>query len=86
MDLFQILWDAFSPYMMGILKIAFAITLFKFALRLLRSRLGTMSNVGNTNPYHGIFVAFSGYLLGKGIPIIIGITDQICEQILSKLW
>lgn len=84
LNLFEIIWNALSPYAFGILKLALAITLFSNALKILRSKSGSMINGGN-NPWSGIWTAFIGYLLGRGIPIIIGITDKICNDILTRL-
>lgn len=83
-DLFKIIWDALSPYAFAILKLALAITLFSFSLKILRQRTGSMG-MGGGNPWSGLWAAFIGYLLGRGIPIIIGITDKICNDILARL-
>lgn len=82
MDLFDIVWNALSPYAFSILRLALSITLFSNAIKIIRQKGGTIS--GN-NPWAGIWTAFLGYLLGRGIPIIIGVTDQICNDILNRL-
>lgn len=84
MDLFNIIWGSISPYAFGILKLALAITLFSNALKILRQRSGGMG-MGGVNPYSGLWTAFIGYLLGRGIPIIIGLTDKICNDILKNI-
>jgi len=84
MDLFQIVWDALSPYAFAILKLALAITLFSLAVKIIRQKAG-MVTAGSTNPWGGIWGAFLGYLLGRGIPILIGLTDAIISDILNKL-
>ena len=83
-SLFDILWDALSPYAFDILKLSLAITLLKQAISIIRAKGGHMSAGGN-NPYSGVFMAFIGYLLGKGIPISIKIIDQICDQIIANI-
>lgn len=83
MDLFQIVWNALSPYFFAILKIAFTFTLFGFAIKLIRQKSGSM--MGSANPWSGIWGAFLGYLLGRGIPVLIGLTDAIINDILKNL-
>ncbi len=83
MDLFQIAWSALSPYLFSILKLALAITLFSFSIKIIRQRSGNVQGVGN--PWSGIWNAFLGYLLGRGIPLVIGLTDAIVNDILAKL-
>lgn len=85
MDLFQIAWGALSPYLFGILKLALAFTLFSLAVKVIRQRSGMGGVQGVGNPWGGIWSAFLGYLLGRGIPIIIGITDTIVNDILANL-
>lgn len=86
MDLFQIAWNALSPYVYGILKIALAMTLFSLSIKVIRQRSGMGGPItGASNPWGGIWTAFLGYLLGRGIPIVIGITDTIVNDILAKL-
>lgn len=85
MDLFDILWNALSPYMMSIARIALAITLFSYGIKLIRSKVGHISAGGISNPYSGITSAFLGYLLCQSIPIIIGLTDSICKEIIAKM-
>jgi len=83
MDLFSIIFNAFKPYMFGILKLALAMTFFGHALRLIRHKMGSGMNSGVT--YGSLWTAFIGYLLGRGIPIIIGLIDQICDEILKNV-
>lgn len=83
MDLFKVVFNSLSPYLFSILKLALAITLFTNALKILRSKTGAGST-GN-NPYAGITTAFVGYLFGRGIPVIIGIIDKICNEILKSM-
>lgn len=84
MDLFNIIWNSMAVYVYAILKLALAITLFSISLKILRQRTGSMS-MGAGNPYGGLWTAFIGYLLGRGIPIIIGLTDKICNDILANI-
>ncbi|MFA5557867.1 MAG: hypothetical protein WDA59_00180 [Methanofastidiosum sp.] len=84
MDLFQIVWDALSPYMFDILKLAFGVTLFSTAIKVIRQKSGMVAP-GSSNPWAGIWGSFLGYLLGRGIPILIGLTDAIVNDILEKL-
>ena len=81
-DLFSIIFNAFSPYMFAIAKLAFATTLFSSGLKILRQRSGM--GVGGDH-WGSIWTAFLGYLFCRGIPIIIGLADAICDDILSRI-
>jgi hypothetical protein len=82
-DLFDVVFGSVSPYAFSILKIAFATTLYSNAIKVIRAKKGTA--IGNTNPYTGMTTAFMGYLMGRGIPIIIGITDKVCDGIVKSI-
>ncbi|NFF77682.1 hypothetical protein [Clostridium sporogenes] len=82
-DLFNVTFNAISPYAFSILKLAFATTLFNNSIKIIRIKKG--GTVSGNNPYSGITTAFIGYLLGRGIPVIIGITDKICDGIVSTM-
>lgn len=82
-DLFQIVFDSINPYAMSILKLALAVTLYSNAIKVIRAKKG--ATVTGNNPYSGITTAFLGYLIGKGIPIIIGITDKICDGVIKTM-
>jgi ABC-type nitrate/sulfonate/bicarbonate transport system permease component len=82
MDLFDVIFGALSPYIFAILKLALAFTLFSHSLKLIRHRLG--SSIDN-NTYSSLWTVFMGYLLGRGIPVIVGLIDVICTEILAKL-
>ncbi|HHU81236.1 MAG TPA: hypothetical protein GXZ35_07940 [Acholeplasmataceae bacterium] len=81
MDLFSLIFDALSPYLFSILKLALALTLFQHSLKLIRHRLGGMDQ----HTYTSLWTTFVGYLLGRGIPIIVGLIDTICNEILAKM-
>jgi hypothetical protein len=40
---------------------------------------------GGGNPFTGLTTAFMGYLLGRGIPVIVGLVDRICNDILKNM-
>lgn len=81
-DLFNIIFNAFSPYMFAIANIALATTLFSIGLKILRQRGGNMMG---GDQWGGIWTAFIGYLMCRGIPVIIGIFDMICNDILARM-
>lgn len=83
MDLFNLVFDALSPYAFAIAKLAFATTLFGAGIKMIRSKVG--SGAGMSNPYSGVITPFLGYLFCRGIPIIIKVVDNICTDILSKM-
>ena len=82
-DLFEVVFGSVSPYAFSILKIAFATTLYSNAIKVIRAKKGT--SIGGSNPYSGITTAFVGYLMGRGVPIIIGITDRVCDGIVKNM-
>ena len=82
-DMFDIIWSAIFPYLIALLQLAFGMTIFSLAIKTIRQRSG--ASVGSANPWGDIWAAFLGYLLGRGIPIIIGLADVICDDILSRL-
>ncbi len=82
MDLFPTIFNALSPYMFGILKIALATTLFSNSIKIIRTKGG---GAVSGNPYSGITTAIIGYLLGRGIPITVELIDVICNEILANL-
>ena len=82
-DLFEVVFGSVSPYAFGILKIAFATTLYSNAIKVIRAKKGT--SIGGSNPYSGVTTAFVGYLMGRGVPIIIGITDKVCDGIVKNM-
>jgi hypothetical protein len=84
MDLFNVTFNALSPYLFSILKLALAVTLFTNAMKIIRSRVGG-GMPGAGNPYSGVTTAFIGYLFGRGIPVIIKIIDRICNDIISSM-
>lgn len=83
LDLFEVVFGSISPYAFGILKLAFATTLYSNAIKVIRAKKGTA--VGGSNPYSGVTTAFVGYLMGRGVPIIIGITDKVCDGIVAHM-
>ena len=83
-DLFNIIFDSLSPYAFSILKLALAATLYSNSIRIIRIKKGGAVS-GGGNPYSGITTAFFGYLAGRGTPIIIKVTDQICDQVLDTM-
>lgn len=83
-DLFNIIFNAFSPYMFAIANMALATTLFSIGLKILRQRAGGMGSM-NGDQWGGIWTAFVGYLLCRGIPVIIGIFDLIVNNILAQM-
>jgi len=85
MDLFSVIFNSLSPYLFGILKLALAFTLFSNAIKIIRSRTGGSGGMSGGNPYAGVTTAFIGYLFGRGIPIIIQMTDKICNEILRNM-
>lgn len=86
MDLFHIIFNAISPYMFDILKLALTVTLFSNAIKIIRARTGNMSGSSSmNNPYSGMVTAFIGYSFGRGIPVIIQIVDKICNDILKHM-
>jgi hypothetical protein len=86
MDLFSIVFNALSPYLFAILKLALAVTLFTNALKIIRSRSGGggASMMGG-NPYSGVVTAFVGYLFGRGIPVLILVIDRICADVMKHM-
>lgn len=82
-ELFNIIFNAFSPYMFAIANMALAITLFSIGLKILRQKSGGMGMGGDQ--YGGVWTAFVGYLMCRGIPVIIGIFDMICNDILARM-
>ena len=82
-DIFEVVFSSVSPYAFGILKLAFATTLYSNAIKVIRAKKGT--SVGGSNPYSGVATAFVGYLMGRGVPIIIGITDKVCDGIVKNM-
>ena len=85
MDLFKIIFDAFSPYAFAILKLALAVAWFRVALQIIRTKNGSYTGTGVNNPLNSAWLAFMGYLIGRGIPVILGITDRIVDTILQRL-
>lgn len=82
-DLFNIVFDSINPYAMQILKLAFAATMYSNIIKVIRVKKGGI--VAGNNPYSGMTTAFMGYLLGKSIPILIGVTDRICDNIIATM-
>jgi len=82
-DLFEVVFGSISPYAFGILKLAFATTLYSNSIKVIRAKSGT--SISGGNPYGSITTAFVGYLLGRGVPIIIGITDKVCDGIVLHM-
>lgn len=82
-DLFQTVFDGLSPFGFDLLKLALAATLYSNSVKIIRSKKGSSLNGGN--PYSGVTTAFLGYLTGRGIPIIIKLSDKICDNIVSTM-
>jgi len=83
LDLFEVVFGSISPYAFSILKLAFATTLYSNSVKVIRAKKGT--SIGGSNPYSGVTTAFVGYLMGRGIPIIIGVSDKVCDGILKSM-
>ena len=82
-DLFEVVFGSVSPYAFSILKLAFATTLYSNAIKVIRAKKG--NSISGSNPYSSITTAFVGYLMGRGTPIIIGITDKVCDGIVKSM-
>jgi len=83
LDLFEVVFGSISPYAFSILKLAFATTLYSNSVKIIRAKKGAV--VGGSNPYSGVTTAFVGYLMGRGVPIIIGVADKVCDGILKHM-
>lgn len=81
-ELFNVIFGAFSPYLFALAKLAFATALFNNGMKILRQKNGM--GVGGDS-WGGIWTAFMGYLFCRGIPVIIGLADVICNDILSRM-
>lgn len=83
MDLFGLIFNSISPYLFAIAKLAFAITLFSCGIKYIRARSG--GGMGSGSNLQGSVQAFIGYMLCRGIPVIVRITDNICNEILKNM-
>jgi len=84
LDLFGLIFNALSPYLFAIARLAFAITLFSCGIKYMRARTGGGIGSGG-NGMQGSITAFVGYLFCRGIPVIISITDSICNEVMKNM-